>query len=41
VFVVGDIICEVGFMPIWFRLPGPRPQLLDGIFDLSFYRKQG
>jgi len=31
-FFVNDVISGVGFRPFWLRLPGPEPQLLDGIF---------
>jgi len=31
-FFVGDIIDGVSFQPFWLRLPGPGPQLLNGIF---------
>jgi len=38
-FLVGDVISGVGSttMPFWLRLPGPGPQLLDGIFGSSCY----
>jgi len=38
---MGDVIRGIGFWPFWLRLPGPGPQLLDGIFDSSFYWKLG
>jgi len=31
-FFVDDVINGVGFRPFWFRLLGPGPQPLDGIF---------
>jgi len=34
---VGDIKSEVGFRPLFLRLPGPGPQPLDGIFRLEFF----
>jgi len=35
-FFVGYVISGIGFRPFWLKLPGPGPQLLDGIFWLKF-----